>query len=122
MEYVYIALLLLCSAFCSGTELAYTSLNKLKLHKENEKPTATQKLVAYIYNHYDNALSTILIGNNLVNIAASVFATTFFMRIFGRYGNLLTIVILTPALLIFSVIFLLVLLLLRVKRKYEVTL
>ena len=75
MEYVYIALLLLCSAFCSGTELAYTSLNKLKLHKENEKPTATQKLVAYIYNHYDNALSTILIGNNLVNIAATSVAT-----------------------------------------------
>ena len=75
MEYVYIALLLLCSALCSGTELAYTSLNKLKLHKENEKPTATQKLVAYIYNHYDNALSTILIGNNLVNIAATSVAT-----------------------------------------------
>ena len=75
MEYVYIALLLLCSAFCSGTELAYTSLNKLKLHKENETPTRTQRLVAYIYNHYDNALSTILIGNNLVNIAATSVAT-----------------------------------------------
>ena len=75
MEYIYIVLLLLCSAFCSGTEIAYTSLNKLKLHKENEKPTATQRLVAYIYNHYDNALSTILIGNNLVNIAATSLAT-----------------------------------------------
>jgi len=75
MEYILIALLLLCSAFCSGTEIAYTSLNKLKLHKENEKPTRTQRLVAYIYNHYDNALSTILIGNNLVNIAATSVAT-----------------------------------------------
>ena len=75
MEYILIVLLLLCSAFCSGTEIAYTSLNKLKLHKENEKPTATQRLVAYIYNHYDNALSTILIGNNLVNIAATSVAT-----------------------------------------------
>ena len=75
MEYIYIVLLLLCSAFCSGTEIAYTSLSKLKLHKENEKPTATQRLVAYIYNHYDNALSTILIGNNLVNIAATSLAT-----------------------------------------------
>ena len=60
MEYIYIVLLLLCSAFCSGTEIAYTSLNKLKLHKEDEKPTRVQRLVAYIYNHYDNALSTIL--------------------------------------------------------------
>mgnify|MGYP003292708789 CR=1 FL=1 len=75
MEYVLIALLLLCSAFCSGTEIAYTSLSKLKLRKENEKPSATQRLVNYIYNHYDNALSTILIGNNLVNIAATSVAT-----------------------------------------------
>ena len=75
MEYLYIVLLLLCSAFCSGTEIAYTSLSKLKMRKENEKPSATQKLVNYIYNHYDNALSTILIGNNLVNIAATSVAT-----------------------------------------------
>lgn len=75
MEYLYIVLLLLCSAFCSGTEIAYTSLNKLKLRKENEKPSSTQRLVNYIYNHYDNALSTILIGNNLVNIAATSVAT-----------------------------------------------
>ena len=75
MEYLYIVLLLLCSAFCSGTEIAYTSLNKLKLRKENEKPSSTQRLVNYIYNHYENALSTILIGNNLVNIAATSVAT-----------------------------------------------
>lgn len=75
MEYLYIVLLLLGSAFCSGTEIAYTSLSKLKLRKENETPSRTQRLVAYIYNHYDNALSTILIGNNLVNIAATSLAT-----------------------------------------------
>ena len=45
MEYLYIVLLLLCSAFCSGTEIAYTSLNKLKLRKENENPGSTQRLV-----------------------------------------------------------------------------
>ena len=75
MEYLYIVLLLLCSAFCSGTEIAYTSLSKLKLRKENETPGRTQRLVNYIYNHYENALSTILIGNNLVNIAATSVAT-----------------------------------------------
>lgn len=75
MEYIYIALLLLCSAFFSATEIAYTSLSKLKLRKDSEKPTRTQRLVMFIYNHYDNALSTILIGNNLVNIAATSLAT-----------------------------------------------
>ena len=86
MEYLYIVLLLLCSAFCSGTEIAYTSLNKLKLHKENETPTKTQRLVGYIYNHYENALSTILIGNNLVNIAATSVATVIALKLAASLG------------------------------------
>ena len=81
MEYLYIVLLLLCSAFCSGTEIAYTSLSKLKLRKENEKPSRIQRLVNYIYNHYENALSTILIGNNLVNIAATSVATVIAVKL-----------------------------------------
>ena len=75
MEYVLIAFLLLCSAFFSGTEIAYTSLSKLKMKKDAEHPTAVQKLVSFIYNHYDFALSTVLVGNNLVNIGATSVAT-----------------------------------------------
>ena len=90
MEYLLIALLLLCSAFCSGTEIAYTSLNKLKLHKENEKPSRTQRLVAYIYNHYESALSTILIGNNLVNIAATSVATVIAVSLAATMQDKLT--------------------------------
>lgn len=75
MEYVFIALLLLGSAFFSGTEIAYTSLSKLKMKKEEENPGVIQKLVHFIYNRYDYALSTVLIGNNLVNIAATSIAT-----------------------------------------------
>ena len=75
MEYILIAFLLLCSAFFSGTEIAYTSLSKLKVKKEGEKQTPTEKLVGFIYNHYDFALSTVLVGNNLVNIAATSVAT-----------------------------------------------
>ena len=90
MEYLYIVLLLLCSAFCSGTEIAYTSLSKLKLRKENETPSRTQLLVNYIYNHYDNALSTILIGNNLVNIAATSLATVIAMGLVVKAGGKLT--------------------------------
>ena len=75
MAYIAIVFLLMGSAFFSGSEIAYTSLNKLKLKKENEQPSRVQKLVNYIYNHYDHALSTILIGNNLVNIGATSVAT-----------------------------------------------
>ena len=90
MEYLYIILLLLGSAFCSGTEIAYTSLNKLKLRKENETPSRAQKLVNYIYNHYDNALSTILIGNNLVNIAATSLATVIAVGLVAKTNGSLT--------------------------------
>ena len=90
MEYLYIVLLLLCSAFCSGTEIAYTSLSKLKLRKENETPSKTQRLVSYIYNHYDNALSTSLIGNNLVNSAATSVATVIAVNLVATLGNQIT--------------------------------
>ncbi|MBR2036563.1 MAG: HlyC/CorC family transporter [Lachnospiraceae bacterium] len=81
MAYLLIVILLLCSAFFSGTEIAYTSLSKIKIKKENENPSTTQKLVNYIYNHYDYALSTVLVGNNLVNIAATSVATVLAVRL-----------------------------------------
>lgn len=81
MEYLFIVLLLIGSAFFSGTEIAYTSLSKLKIKKENENPSPIQKLVNFIYNHYDYALSTVLIGNNLVNIAATSTATVIAVNI-----------------------------------------
>lgn len=81
MEYILIVFLLMGSAFFSGTEIAYTSLNKLKLKQDTGNPTPTQKLVRYIYDHYDRALSTLLIGNNLVNIAATSLATVLAVRL-----------------------------------------
>ena len=75
MQYLLLVLLLLGSAFFSGTEIAFTSLNKLRLKKEAKQATKAEKLVLYICNHYDNALSTVLIGNNLVNIGATSIAT-----------------------------------------------
>ena len=75
MQYLLLVLLLMGSAFFSGTEIAFTSLNKLRLKKEADQATKAEKLVLYICNHYDNALSTVLIGNNLVNIGATSIAT-----------------------------------------------
>ena len=74
MEYVLIVLLLLGSAFFSGTEIAYTSLSKLKV-KKIDNPTGVQKLVRFIYHNYGYALSNVLVGNNLVNIVATSVAT-----------------------------------------------
>ena len=74
MEYLLIILCLIGSAFFSGTEIAYTSLSKLKMKQQEENPSPLQKLVNFIYNHYDFSLSTVLVGNNLVNIAATTAA------------------------------------------------
>jgi len=90
MEYIFIVLLLMGSAFFSGSEIAYTSLNKLKIKKENENPGRAQKIVHYIYNHYDRALSTILIGNNLVNIAATSLATVLAVNLAAKMGDRIT--------------------------------
>ena len=75
MAYLLILFLLMGSAFFSGTEIAYTSLSKLKMKRDSEHPTTAQKLVGFIYSHYDYALSTVLVGNNLVNIGATSVAT-----------------------------------------------
>ena len=90
MEYIAIVLLLLGSAFFSGTEIAYTSLNKLKMKKESDNPSRIQKLVNYIYNHYDYALSTLLIGNNLVNIAATSLATVLAVKLAASMSGKIT--------------------------------
>ena len=90
MEYLLIVLCLLGSAFFSGTEIAYTSLNKLKLRQDGENPKGAAKLVHYIYNHYDRALSTLLIGNNLVNIAATSLATVLAVRLAAQMAGRIT--------------------------------
>ncbi len=77
LPYVIIVFLLFGSAFFSGTEIAYTSLSKMKVKSvtETERPTLVGRLVGFIYNHYDYALSTVLVGNNLVNIGATTVAS-----------------------------------------------
>ena len=87
MAYILIVFLLLGSAFFSGTEIAYTSLSKLKMKRDSENPSTVQKLVNFIYNHYDYALSTVLVGNNLVNIAATSVATVLAVKVAATMGG-----------------------------------
>ncbi len=69
---ISIAVLLVFSAFFSGSEIAYSALNRTRLEASRGEDT---KHALYICDHFDRALSTILIGNNLVNISASSIAT-----------------------------------------------
>lgn len=97
-----LVVLLLMSAFFSGSETALLSLDSLRVKYLVHKKRRGAHQLERVLSQPDNLLGAILVGNNLVNIAASVFATTFFVQLFGARGELLTIVILTPVLLIFS--------------------
>jgi len=90
------------SAFFSGSETALMALDRLRLRHLVEKGRPGANLLETLLEKPDRLLSTILIGNNLVNIAASVFATALLIKVFGNRGELLTILIMTPLLLIFA--------------------
>ena len=66
---------LLLSAFFSSVEMAYTSLNKMRLEALAERGSHRAKLAKKISDHYDITMSSLLIGNNMVNNMISAFAT-----------------------------------------------
>ena len=86
MLYILIVICICFSAFFSGSEIAYTTLNRMRVRKEAEQGNKLAKTVAYVYDHYQNALSTILIGNNLVNIAATSVANVITLRICEQFS------------------------------------
>ena len=90
------------SGFFSGSETALLSLDKLRVRFLQQKQHPGADKLATLLDNPDRLLSGILIGNNLVNIAASVIATGLFVQWFGNEGEWLTVLILTPILLIFS--------------------
>lgn len=97
-----LAVLFILSAFFSGSETALTAIDRLRVRYLVEKERKGAARLERLLDRPERLLSAILVGNNLVNIAASVFATTLFVAWFGEHGQLLTILILTPLLLLFS--------------------
>jgi putative hemolysin len=97
-----LAVLFVLSAFFSGSETALMALDRLRVKYLAQKKRPGAERLDALLGRPDRLLGAILVGNNLVNIAASVFATTLFVELFGDRGELLTILILTPVLLIFS--------------------
>lgn len=97
-----LAVLFALSAFFSGSETALMSLDRLRVKYLVQKKRPGADHLEALLAQPDRLLGTLLVGNNLVNIAASVFATTLFVELFAERGELFTILILTPVLLIFS--------------------
>lgn len=95
-------ILFICSAFFSGSETALMSMDRLRVKYLAEKELPGAKSLERLLSKPDDLLSAILVGNNLINIMISVFAAALLIDLFGQGGELLTILILTPLLLIFS--------------------
>ena len=73
--YISIVLLIACSAFFSACEMAYSSANRIRLENAMESGNRRAQVACYIFDRFEDALSALLIGNNLVNMAMSSIAT-----------------------------------------------
>ena len=104
---VYIALigifLCLClSAFCSASEMSFSSCSTMRLENARDAGSKRAKAAVYIAEHFDDALSAILIGNNLANIGASALASVAVILIAGDGYAWVATVVLTVLVIIFG--------------------
>lgn len=100
---IIIVFCLIMSAFFSSTETAYSSLNRIRVKSMAEKGDKRAALVLRLAEEYDKLLSTILIGNNIVNIASASVATVLFIGWMGEQrGPTMSTVVTTVVVLIFG--------------------
>ena len=96
------AVCLLLSAYFSATETAFSSANTTRLRMLAEKGSGGAALALKLLEQYDRLLSTILIGNNIVNIATASIGTVLFVRHYGDAGATISTVVVTVVVLIFG--------------------
>lgn len=99
IQLITIFILVILSAFFSSAETALTTANKVRMRSLEEAGNKSAVIVNKILSNYNKMLSTILIGNNIVNISASALTTMFASKAFGSYAvgigtGLLTITVL----------------------------
>ena len=105
LPYIIIVILIVLSAFFSGSEIALASVNTRRLKKSAEEGSSKSALALKMSENYDKVLPAILMGNNLVNIAASSVATVIALKIFSDSAGLgatVSTVIMTVLILIFG--------------------
>jgi CBS domain containing-hemolysin-like protein len=102
-SYVFaIVVLLGFSAYFSATETAFTSLNRVRVKNAANDGDKRARLVLDLSEEFDKVLSTILIGNNIVNITMTAVATVLFVDLYGAYGATVATIVTTVIVLIFG--------------------
>ena len=97
-----IVVLVLLSAYFSATETAFSSLNRTRLRTLAEKGNHRAETTLRLAEEYDKLLSSILVGNNVVNIAMASIATLLFVRLLPRAGATVSTIVITIVVLIFG--------------------
>ena len=97
---IALVFLVLCSAFFSASETAYTSLNLVRMKRMAADGDARAAKVLKLAERYESLLSSILIGNNIVNILASSLATVLFVRVLGNKGVTVSTLVITVVILL----------------------
>ena len=101
--WVALVVLVVFSAFFSASETAFSSLNQIRLKSRAEDGDTSAARVLAMAEKYDKLLSTILIGNNIVNIAAASIGTIIFTKMLGaERGATVSTMVLTVVVLIFG--------------------
>ena len=94
--------LVVMSAYFSATETAFSSLNRVRMKSKADGGNQRAALALELEEDYDRLLSTILIGNNIVNITATTVSTVLFTKLLPVYGPTVSTVVLTVIILIFG--------------------
>lgn len=90
------------SAYFSATETAFSSLNKTRLKVLADNGNRRAALTLKLAGNYDKLISTILIGNNIVNILVASIGTLLFVGLYGDMGATISTVVVTVVVLIFG--------------------
>ena len=96
------AFCIIMSAYFSATETAFSSLNRTRIKVLAENGNRRAQLAYRLSENYDKLISTILIGNNLVNILVASVGTLLFVEIWGDIGATISTVVVTIVVLIFG--------------------
>lgn len=97
-----IAVLLMLSAFFSGSETALTAASRGKLRSQADKGNKGAQRALNITEDNERLIGSVLLGNNLVNILATSLATALFTRLFGESGVALATLVMTLLVLVFA--------------------
>ena len=100
--FVALVVLIALSAFFSASEMSYSSANRMRLENAAEDGSRRARAAVGILDHYDRALSAILIGNNLVNIASSSLGSVIVILLAGEQWTWVSTVVLTLLVIIFG--------------------